>query len=687
MNPKIKLFLLITTLGLISSHSIFATDYFVSLTGNNSNTGLSEAQAWRTITYAASAASPVGPGDRVYIKAGDYGNENVAFETSGTNGSPIIFEGYQTIPGDNPSINYSFGDPLNPSVTPLLDGGDRTSAGEGITLYSMQYIILKNFQITNYQVAIDGWNGSNNTLDNIVAINLGDYNSSYDGKGFSFTPNGSGENGNNNTLTNCIVSNACAEGINIVGNGNTLTNCKVFCSDDNTVYASMDYYIVLAGNSNLVQNCYIERFGDIEHGGAGMGIKEHGENNLFLDCIAKNLENGGFYVRWAGVQYNEFRNCKAIGTLADVNAFLVRDGASYNSFNSCVSDNCSSAIVFAVSGEDANYCGSYNTFNNCIIKNATVAIGFISWAIPGPAENNTFANCVFYNAQYLFQSARENHNNKMVNCIVKDMGNLVTGTETLDFDYTYSDFNNNGFTMPAGTGNISGNPQFADEAGGDFHLMSGSPCIDAGTSNNAPNTDHEGTARPQGGGFDIGAFEFQSPLMVEYLSPLRASRNNDRVLLNWISSNEENNDYFQIERSQNLLDWKTIGQVDGTGNSHTSKKYKAYDNSPPSGNIYYRLKQTDFDGTFSYSNIASVFFEKTGFEISPNPTTGKVDLVFSKDIYADIIVMDAAGHKLIQKSAYGVEADFDLGHLPNGVYLISIKTNGQVLNKKLVLHK
>lgn len=277
----------------------------------------------------------------------------------------------------------------------------------------------------------------------------------------------------------------------------------------------MDYYIVFAGDNNYIKNCYIERIGDLEHGGAGIGIKEYGENNLFEDCTAKNLKNASFYVRWAGVQNNEFRNCKAIGVPpADVTAFVIRDGASYNEFNSCISEGCLIGMRFEVSGEDQNYTGSYNLFNNCIVKDAEYPIYFSEWntSYNGPAENNSFINCNFINGLYLIASQRANTGHKIVNCIITGMTTGLNGS-TLgfpdNFDYEYSSFYNNAFATPTGTGNISDNPQFVDEDGGDFHLQAGSPCIDAGTSTDAPPTDFDGIPRPQGSGFDIGMYEYE----------------------------------------------------------------------------------------------------------------------------------------------------------------------------------
>ena len=652
------------------------TNYYVSLSGNDANSGLSEAQAWRTITFAASTSSPVMPGDIVHIKAGDYGNEHVDLLLSGTSAHPIVFEGYQTTPGDNPSLNYTFGDTLNPSVMPLLDGGNRATAGTAISLYGQQFVVLKNLQIKNYEIGVDLGDAQNSSCENIIAMQLGDFNDGYDGRGFVVSAGAAGT-GSHNTLKDCVVTNACAEGISITGANNTLDNCQVFCNENNTVYASMDYYIVLAGNDNLVKNCSIERVGDLEHGGAGIGIKEYGENNTFDNCTAKNLKNGGFYVRWAAVKNNVFNHCTAIGTLNDVNGFLIRDGASSNEFNACVSDGCTSAIRFAVSGEDANYCGRNNTFNNCIVKNATWAIEFISWAIAGPADHNSFINCVFHHATYLFDSSRDNHDNQMMNCIVKDVTNLKDGTKPLNFQYTYSDFNN-GFTMPSGTGNISSDPQFVDENSGDFHLQAGSACIDAGTSTGAPVLDFDGVARPQGNGYDMGAFEASAPLVVDYLSPLRAFPKGDKILLTWQTTYEKNNDYFELQRSTNGFDWRQIGRL--SPQNKNNQKYRFYDTSFPVGDLYYRIKQVDFDGNSSYSTIASLFVENVELDIYPNPTNGTIHLPnrFTNKYFRVLSpIGQAMQHGMIQTN------EINLSRLPSGVYMFQV-IDGDVLYNRML---
>lgn len=83
-----------------------------------------------------------------------------------------------------------------------------------------------------------------------------------------------------------------------------------------------------------------------------------------------------------------------------------------------------------------------------------------------------------------------------------------------------------------------------------------------------------------------------------------------KVELKWITGSEENNSFFTIERSANGFDFEPILWINGAGNSKSTIDYSTMDLSPLEGRSYYRLKQTDFNGTFSYSEIVSVSFTK-----------------------------------------------------------------------------
>ena len=78
------------------------------------------------------------------------------------------------------------------------------------------------------------------------------------------------------------------------------------------------------------------------------------------------------------------------------------------------------------------------------------------------------------------------------------------------------------------------------------------------------------------------------------------------VILNWITASEVNNDYFTIERSMDGSIWNAIGQVNGAGSSSTVNHYDFTDKDAPGMVLYYRLKQTDFNGNYEYSPIRVV---------------------------------------------------------------------------------
>lgn len=110
-----------------------------------------------------------------------------------------------------------------------------------------------------------------------------------------------------------------------------------------------------------------------------------------------------------------------------------------------------------------------------------------------------------------------------------------------------------------------------------------------------------------------------SMLPIELLY-FNAVLNGDEVDLSWVTKTEIDNDYFTIERSLNGEEWQAIYEVDGAGNSSNEIEYYEVDRDPFFGKSYYRLKQTDFNGEFSYSPIVSVYQGGgQGMILYPNP--------------------------------------------------------------------
>jgi len=95
------------------------------------------------------------------------------------------------------------------------------------------------------------------------------------------------------------------------------------------------------------------------------------------------------------------------------------------------------------------------------------------------------------------------------------------------------------------------------------------------------------------------------PLPIELLS-FEAKISGEVINLVWTTASETNNDYFTVERSKNGLDFEDIIKMDGAGTSGRGITYLAVDDNPLPNVSYYRLKQTDYDGTFTYSKIVAV---------------------------------------------------------------------------------
>jgi len=166
-----------------------------------------------------------------------------------------------------------------------------------------------------------------------------------------------------------------------------------------------------------------------------------------------------------------------------------------------------------------------------------------------------------------------------------------------------------------------------------------------------------------------------------------------QVILSWSTASETNNDYYTIQRAIIWSNFENIGFVDGAGTSLEILHYKFVDANPISGISYYRLKQTDFDGTFDYSWVSSIEngLEGADFKITPNPTTsGKLHLSLPFDNgIADIRVFDLSGKTTFLKLRFPVEnfnkLTLPIPELNAGVYIVSVIQNGFSFTQKLIV--
>lgn len=167
---------------------------------------------------------------------------------------------------------------------------------------------------------------------------------------------------------------------------------------------------------------------------------------------------------------------------------------------------------------------------------------------------------------------------------------------------------------------------------------------------------------------------------------------NAQVELDWKTVTEINNDYFTIEKSVDGKNFEVVGIVDGAGNTSSVKSYQAIDEKPIIGTSYYRLKQTDFDGQFEYSNLVPVKIEGTitNPTVYPNPVTNDGILEFNASAASSttITIYDVSG-----RIAYSNQLQTNKGFnhlilptsaLSNGMYFIHLNNGVESTNLKFI---
>ena len=170
-------------------------------------------------------------------------------------------------------------------------------------------------------------------------------------------------------------------------------------------------------------------------------------------------------------------------------------------------------------------------------------------------------------------------------------------------------------------------------------------------------------------------------LPIELVTFSATITHNKRVRLDWETASEKNNDYFTVERTIDGINWEIIKHVDGAGDSSTPLNYSEIDNNPYPGISYYRLKQTDFDGQFSYSKMISINFQEfreARVSVYPNPVNNKLTIQGDKPELEDIQVYDVFGQNVTgftrQETSFENRVVIDLSRLNVGVYYIKSKT-------------
>jgi hypothetical protein len=124
-----------------------------------------------------------------------------------------------------------------------------------------------------------------------------------------------------------------------------------------------------------------------------------------------------------------------------------------------------------------------------------------------------------------------------------------------------------------------------------------------------------------------------APFDVKFLR-VHAAQVSNNVVVRWVTDSEFDNEFFTVQRSTNGgMDWKDLGMVPGSGITPGSGNYQFWDEAPVTGNIAYRIRQTDMDGSYDYS-------WKVDITILPFAAEEPVELLAYPNPTDNIVIVD-----------------------------------------------
>ncbi len=185
---------------------------------------------------------------------------------------------------------------------------------------------------------------------------------------------------------------------------------------------------------------------------------------------------------------------------------------------------------------------------------------------------------------------------------------------------------------------------------------------------------------------------FENILPIELSAFGVQKRSCNQFNIEWTTASEINNEYFSIQRSiDNIYSFETIDKMDGAGNSNAERSYSYDDELALNGEhtIYYRLKQTDYDGRSSVSNIILAKYscdDNTRLQVYPNPFDYEINVTIEGGNESQVVVLDAQG-KVIYDSQLLVSNSLKISTLDwaEGLYIIRTLSDGNVVSSQKVI--
>jgi len=184
--------------------------------------------------------------------------------------------------------------------------------------------------------------------------------------------------------------------------------------------------------------------------------------------------------------------------------------------------------------------------------------------------------------------------------------------------------------------------------------------------------------------------DYTETLPIELLF-FKGECNNGSVSLNWSTISETNNDYFTIEKSDDGINFEIITIINGAGNSNTQQDYFVIDENPYKGINYYRLKQTDYDGKYEYSDIIAIsnidnLTNGLTRWFYPNPASENLNIIWEgKQQNMELEIYDITGRIVLNQQIEN-NASISINHINKGLYFVKLSDNIKTIyTEKIVL--
>jgi len=462
----------ILALTVLLGGTAFATTYYVSTSGNDGNTGLSPAAAWRHVNYAAGQAVA---GDTVIILAGTYNERVEVVNKIGTAQAPIVFKNN---PGDVVTVD---GTGINVPIN-YNDGLFEIRTSKYITVEGLRVINSSYCGIATHGTGVPG------ATTNITIRNCYTYNTAAGG----IVAHGHAKGGSW-TAYDCITDYL-------------VENCEV----DHAMMNGYEEILTICGGVDgfIIRNNHVHDGGPglVDGGPLGIDAKYGVRNGEIYGNIVHHIQrSSGIYVdAWDTHTYN------------------------IKIYNNLV-HNCDDSGI-QVGGEQGGDLSNIDIYNNIVYDNGGGCTGLDAYGsgICINSGRGTFTNINIYNNTVFHNNIILSPNNggimvwqqsatgSIINNISTDnntWGQIIMGVTkpntvmVVDHNLIYPSVGTHKYAV-TGTNYILADPLFVNGSTHDFHLQSGSPAKNSGTASLAPTFDYDNVARPQESVYDRGAFEY-----------------------------------------------------------------------------------------------------------------------------------------------------------------------------------